>query len=192
MKMAWHVCIENLRYLAKAALGYKRVIISGIFWVVCNVTRGHAPEFSAKVGIPYGPGKVAVLTRKTSLQLNCLNYLEYNKISCIMLHKICNNIYSWTSPNLFLFWSWLSEWTVETVRSLSCLPPIQPITIRNIVLPLPINCVMFWNIQSFFLLCTNKIWTSSCPGVMPKECQCLDDTGHYIFPYRPQVPHCCP
>ena len=27
--------------------------------------RGHAPEFSVKLGIPYGRGKVAVLTRKT-------------------------------------------------------------------------------------------------------------------------------
>jgi len=29
------------------------------------IVKGHAPEFSVNPGIPYGPGKVAVLTRET-------------------------------------------------------------------------------------------------------------------------------
>ena len=42
------------------------------------------------------------------------------------------------------------------VTSYSCPPWLNSITIRNIVLPPPVNCDMFWNTQSLFLLFSDK------------------------------------
>ena len=54
--------------------------------------------------------------------------------------EYCNNI---SFQICSFFWSWLWEWPVETVSDLSFVCQFNPITIRNIVLSPPVDCVMF-------------------------------------------------
>ena len=93
--------------------------------------------------------------------------------------NFCNNIYSCISCNQFHFWSWLSEWAVETVSDLFLVCPTDSISslsgilyclLQSIVLCLEMPRAL----SSSFVI---KIWTSNCPGiaggVLPKECSLI-------------------
>ena len=57
----------------------------------------------------------------------------------------CKSIYSAISFNLFLFWSWISEWAVETVLDFFLFSPSLWRTNWNIILP-PLE-IKFWNLE---------------------------------------------
>jgi hypothetical protein len=90
----------------------------------------------------------------------------------------CNNIYSCISPNLFLFWSWLSEWAVETVSDLFFVCPNSTWSLSGILFCLLQSTVSCSKMPRYFhsYLVIN-IWTSSCPGidggVLPEECSLI-------------------
>ena len=76
------------------------------------LAKGHALEFSVKVGLLGGRGNVAVLTHELTstyflpqLLQELFKSEKYNAISHILLYRLCNNISSGISSNLFLFWS---------------------------------------------------------------------------------------
>ena len=98
----------------------------------------------------------------------------------------CNNIYSCISCNLFLFWSWLSEWAVETVSDLFLVCTNSIPSLSGILFCLLQSIVLSSKIpRAFSSSLVIKIWISSCPGidggVLPEEwVHWLDDIGHYI------------
>ena len=90
----------------------------------------------------------------------------------------CNNIYSCISPHLLLFWSWLSEWVVETVSDLFlvCLNSTPSLSgILCCLLQSTVSCSKIPRACSSSLVI--NIWTSSCPGidggVLPEECSLI-------------------
>jgi len=89
---------------------------------------------------------------------------------CIFYYmNCCSNIASDISGQYSLFLVMtirMSYW--NCVRSFCCPPNsnFKPIiTIRNIVPPPPVNCVVSWKNQSLFSLLIIKVWTSSLPRI---------------------------
>ena len=97
----------------------------------------------------------------------------------------CKNIYSCISCNLFLFWSWLSEWTVETVSDLFLVCPNSIPSLSGILFSLLQSIVLCSEIpRALSSSLVIKIWTSSCPelmeGYFQRNAHWLNDIGHYI------------
>ena len=90
----------------------------------------------------------------------------------------CNNIYTYISPNLLLFWSWLSEWVVETVSDLVLVCPNSSPPLPGILFCLLQSTVSCFKIlRAFSSSLVINILTSSCPGidggVLPEECSLI-------------------
>ena len=83
---------------------------------------------------------------------------KYNEILHILLHRLMQWYILWNLCHFVLFLVRKSCWSCQIfLLSAQLILQFKPITIRNVVLTLPVNCVVFLNNQSYFPLVGDKI-----------------------------------
>ena len=103
--------------------------------------RGQALEFSVKSGLPGGRENVAVQTRQVNLK-SCSNQWNTIKFCIFCYTDYCNNTFLVSRPICPPFW-WYQNKLLKLCQIFSLLSQFNPITVRNIVLLTPVNCVIF-------------------------------------------------